>query len=52
MTDQLSQATPPRDGARSGPVDELVTKTSPGSVADTVARLTSLAEAKGMKVFA
>jgi uncharacterized protein (DUF302 family) len=39
MTDQPSQ-------------DALVTKTSPRSVADTVARLTSLVEAKGMKVFA
>jgi uncharacterized protein (DUF302 family) len=31
---------------------ELTTKTSPRSVADTVARLQSLAEGKGMKVFA
>ena len=52
MTDQHSQATPGRDSARSSRVDEVVTKMSPRSVADTVARLASLVEAKGMKVFA
>ncbi len=45
MTDQR-HATP------ASAVDQVVTKTSPRSVADTVARLTSLVEAKGMKVFA
>jgi len=33
-------------------VSGVITKTSPVSVADTVARLTSIAEAKGLKVFA
>jgi uncharacterized protein (DUF302 family) len=41
MPDASSSATP-----------GLTTKTSPRSVADTVARLQSLAEEKGMKVFA
>jgi uncharacterized protein (DUF302 family) len=41
MPDASSSATP-----------GLTTKTSPRSVADTVARLQSLAEGKGMKVFA
>jgi uncharacterized protein (DUF302 family) len=41
MPDTSSSATP-----------GLTTKTSPRSVADTVARLQSLAEGKGMKVFA
>jgi uncharacterized protein (DUF302 family) len=41
MPDASSSATP-----------ALTTKTSPRSVADTVARLQSLAEGKGMKVFA
>lgn len=47
MTDQRSHVT-----AHPSHVDELVTKGSSRSVADAVARLTSLAEAKGMKVFA
>lgn len=32
--------------------DDFITKPSPRGVADTVARLTQLAEARGMKVFA
>jgi uncharacterized protein (DUF302 family) len=48
MSDQQSRAMPVDDPASS----ELTTKTSPRSVADTVALLESLAEAKGMKVFA
>ena len=52
MTHQRTEATPARDVPGSSPVDEVVTKMSPRSVADTVARLISLAEAKGMKVFA
>lgn len=48
----MTDPTPPRDEARSNPAGELVTKTSSRSVADTVARLISLVEAKGMKVFA
>jgi uncharacterized protein (DUF302 family) len=52
VTDQLSQGAPVRDTAPSIRVEEVVTKTSSRSVADTVARLRSLVEAKGMKVFA
>ena len=48
----MTPATPTFERARSSHVDELVTKMSSRSVADTVARLTSLVEAKGMKVFA
>lgn len=52
MTDQESHAMPMSGLANSNGTAELVTKLSPRSVADTVARLESLAEAKGMKVFA
>lgn len=52
MTDHVSQSIPVRDAAPSNRVDELVTKMSSRSVSDTVARLISLVEAKGMKVFA
>lgn len=52
MTDQPCKATPVRDATRSSHVGGLVTKLSPRSVDDTVARLISLVEAKGMKVFA
>jgi uncharacterized protein (DUF302 family) len=38
--------------ASSSTTPGLITKTSPRSVADTVARLQSLVEGKGMKVFA
>ncbi len=52
MTDQQSQATPVDAPASSGGATELTTKASPRSVAETVARLESLAGWKGMKVFA
>jgi uncharacterized protein (DUF302 family) len=51
MIDQ-SRAMPVDDRASSGANTELTTKTSPRSVTDTVARLQSLVEGKGMKVFA
>jgi uncharacterized protein (DUF302 family) len=40
------------DGEVAGEEGEVVTKTSPRSVTDTVSRLTDLVAAKGMKVFA
>lgn len=52
MPDQLSRATPVGGPASSVLPLELTTKMSPCSVAETVARLKSLAEEKGMKVFA
>jgi uncharacterized protein (DUF302 family) len=52
MTDQQSQAAPADAPASSNGTTELTTKASPRSVAETVARLESLAEGKGMKVFA
>jgi uncharacterized protein (DUF302 family) len=52
MTDQQSQATPVGHSTSSSGSPELTTKVSPRSVTDTVARLESLAEGKGMKVFA
>jgi uncharacterized protein (DUF302 family) len=52
MIDQQSQAAPVDGPASSNATRELTTKMSPRSVADTVARLESLAEGKGMKVFA
>jgi uncharacterized protein (DUF302 family) len=52
MTDQQSQATPLDGRASSNGTTELTTKVSLRSVAETVARLQSLAEGKGMKVFA
>jgi uncharacterized protein (DUF302 family) len=52
MTDQPSHAMPGDGPASSNGAPELTTKMSPRSVAETVARLRSLAEAKGMKVFA
>src|SRR5271168_5043219 len=52
MIDQRSQATPVDGPASSNGTTALTTKMSPRSVADTVARLESLAEGKGMKVFA
>ncbi len=51
MSDQ-SPAEGPEAPARSDGAPELTTKVSPRSVPDTVARLRSLAEANGMKVFA
>ncbi|MGH3245604.1 MAG: DUF302 domain-containing protein [Trebonia sp.] len=39
-------------GAETGHGDGVVTKVSPRSVAETVARFTGLAKAKGLKVFA
>lgn len=52
MTDRPSPASPDEGRAGSGASPELITKISPRSVADTVARLRSLAEGKGMKLFA
>ena len=52
MTDQQSQAGPVGVPASSNGITQLTTKISPRSVAGTVARLESLAEGKGMKVFA
>ena len=52
MTDQPSHAVPVDSPASSGGARELITKLSPRSVAETVARLRSLAEGKGLKVFA
>jgi uncharacterized protein (DUF302 family) len=51
MTDQPSHAMPVDDPSSNG-ARELTTKTSPHSVADTIVHLESLAEGKGMKVFA
>jgi uncharacterized protein (DUF302 family) len=52
MSDQPSDATPVDGPASSDATTELTTKISPRPVAETVARLESLAEGKGMKVFA
>jgi uncharacterized protein (DUF302 family) len=52
MSDQQPQNAPVDNPGSSGPSNALTTKTSPRSVADTVARLESLVEGKGMKVFA
>jgi uncharacterized protein (DUF302 family) len=52
MTDHPSDATPADGPASSKQATALTTKISPRSVAETVARLQSLAEGKGMKVFA
>jgi len=52
MPDPQSQPTSVGDGVSSNGSAEVVTKLSPRSVADTVARLTSLVRAKGMKLFA
>ena len=38
--------------AQAGPGDDVVTKVSPRTVADTVARFTGIAKAKGLRVFA
>jgi ribose 5-phosphate isomerase A len=47
--DGVERFTPP---ARPSPADHLVTKLSPRSVADTVARLETIVTGKGLKVFA
>jgi uncharacterized protein (DUF302 family) len=52
MSDQQSQDTPTSPPASPDVSPNLTTKISPRSVAETVARLESLVEAKGMKVFA
>jgi len=52
MTDQPPQSTSTASAAHPEGSPELTTKISPRSVADTVARLESLAQAKGMRVFA
>jgi uncharacterized protein (DUF302 family) len=51
MTDQPSPASPDDGRVSSSASTELITKISPRSVVDTVARLRSLAEGKGMNVF-
>ncbi len=52
MTDHPSDAAPVESRASPTGARELTTKMSPRSVAETVARLQSLVEGKGMKVFA
>jgi uncharacterized protein (DUF302 family) len=52
MSDQPSDATPVDGPPSANATTELTTKTSPCPVAETVARLESLAGGKGMKVFA
>jgi len=52
MTDHPSDAAPVESLASPTEARELTTKISPRSVAETVVRLQSLAEGKGMKVFA
>ena len=42
----------PADTATHGATDEVVTKLSPWSLADTVARLSAVVAARGMKLFA
>jgi uncharacterized protein (DUF302 family) len=48
----MTEATTAHERTGSNGTGEVTTKLSPRSVADTVAHLTSLVEAKGMKVFA
>jgi uncharacterized protein (DUF302 family) len=52
MSDHQSQGTAVNPPASSNVSPNLTTKLSPRSVAETVARLESLTQAKGMKVFA
>jgi len=52
MTDHPSDATPVDGPVSAKQATAFTTKMSPRSVAETVARLQSLAEGKGMKVFA
>ena len=52
MIDQQSQAAPADGPASLSGTTEFTTKLSPRSVADTVGRLESLVDGKGMKVFA
>jgi uncharacterized protein (DUF302 family) len=52
MDHHPSDVTPAEDLASSKEATDLITKMSPRSVSETVARLESLAEGKGMKVFA
>jgi uncharacterized protein (DUF302 family) len=52
MSDQQSQGTPVDPPASPNVSPNLTTKISPCSVAETVARLEALTQAKGMKVFA
>jgi uncharacterized protein (DUF302 family) len=52
MTDEPSHPTPVRDPASAHGDGDLVTKLSSRSVGETVDRLTSIVQAKGMKVFA
>ncbi len=52
MIDHPSDATPVHGQVSAEQATTLTTKMSPRSVSETVARLQSLAEAKGIKVFA
>jgi uncharacterized protein (DUF302 family) len=52
MTDPMAHPTPVRDPASTNGSGELVTKLSSRSVSETVDRLTSIVQAKGMMVFA
>ncbi len=52
MAEQHSHATPVRGEEASIRVEGVVTKLSPWSVAETVARLSAIVAAKGMKLFA
>jgi len=52
MTDEPSPITPVSDRRSSNAAGEVVTKLSRRTVLDTVARLVSIVQGKGMKVFA
>jgi len=52
MTDERSRISPASDRGDSTAGGEVVTKLSPRPVPDTAARLISIVEAKGVKVFA
>lgn len=52
MTDQSPQASVVKSTDASDGVAGVITKASPGSVSDTLARLTAAVAARGMKVFA
>jgi uncharacterized protein (DUF302 family) len=52
MSDEDPEATKVQGQTSGSEVGGVITKVSPRSVADTVARLTSMVQAKGMKLFA
>jgi uncharacterized protein (DUF302 family) len=52
MSDQVPESTPAEGELSAAEIGGVITKVSPRSVAETVARLTSMVEAKGMKLFA